>query len=274
VDEEKYYVYKYYINDELLYVGRTNDFIKRFKQHLNEDIQYNNVTKIAIATFFSSGDMMLYEKYYITKFHPPLNKVDMQFTSPTFILPEPEWNIYTREEFNNLIIPKNNIKKEKEKEKEKEKSIIKPIISGINIPDNISLSWFKQFDMNTQKFIYKNKYEICFITRYEEATLTEKKTMQEYDKNWIISYWCDIIDKKINKISCPNKNNCYDLPWMSLIIKENNTIIIAHSLLWIDIYLKDNEYYFGEIFKNQIINNKGEFCLEQEIKEYESLINY
>ena len=61
---------------------------------------------------------------------------------------------------------------------------------------------------------------------------------------------------------------------MSLIIKEDNTIIIAHSLLWIDIYLKDNEYYFGEIFKNQIINNKGEFCLEQEIKEYESLINY
>ena len=127
--------------------------------------------------------------------------------------------------------------------------------------------------MNTQKFIYKNKYEICFTTRYEEATSREKKTMQEYDKNWIINYWCDIIDKKINKISCPNKNNCYDLPWMSLTIKENNTIIIAYSLLWIDIYLRGNEYYFGEHFKNQIINSKGEFCLEQEIKEYESRIN-
>lgn len=271
MEEEKYYIYKYYINDELLYVGRTNDFIKRFKQHLSENIQYNNVTKIAIATFLSSGDMMLYEKYYITKFHPPLNKVDMQFASPTFTLPEPEWNIYTREEFNNLITTKNNIKKEKEKEVKQ--LTIKSTISGINIPDNISLSWFKQFDMNTQKFIYKNKYEICFTTRYEEATSREKKTMQEYDKNWIINYWCDIIDKKINKISCPNKNNYYDLPWMSLTIKENNTIIIAYSLLWIDIYLRGNEYYFGEHFKNQIINSNGEFCLEQEIKKYESRIN-
>ena len=165
MDEEKYYVYKYYINNELLYIGRTNDFIKRFKQHLNENIQYNNVTKIAIATFSSSGDMMLYEKYYITKFHPPLNKVDMQFTSPTFTLPEPEWNIYTREEFNNLIVLKNNIKKEKEEKKEK--SIIKSIISGINIPDNISLSWFKQFDMNTQKlFIEINmKYVLQLVMK-------------------------------------------------------------------------------------------------------------
>ena len=101
--DNKYYVYKYYINDQLLYVGRTNNFIERFKQHLRENSEYDKVTKIDIATFDSDGDMMLYEKYYIMKFHPPLNKKDTQFSSPSFELPEPQWASYSREEFDSII---------------------------------------------------------------------------------------------------------------------------------------------------------------------------
>ena len=61
----KYYVYKYYGDEHLLYVGRTNDFVERFKQHLRENPYFDNVTRIDIATFESDGDMMIYEKYYI-----------------------------------------------------------------------------------------------------------------------------------------------------------------------------------------------------------------
>ena len=44
----KYYVYKYYSDEHLLYVGRTNDFVERFKQHLRENSYFDNVISVEI----------------------------------------------------------------------------------------------------------------------------------------------------------------------------------------------------------------------------------
>ena len=274
--EEKFYVYKYYIQEELLYVGRTNDFIRRFKQHLRENSKYNEITRIDIATFLSDGDMMLYEKYYITKFHPPLNQVDMQFSAPTFCLPEPVWETYTREEFNKLINNNDNYNSntiENKKEKNITKSISYPIITNsIEISTNIHLSWFKQFDMNFQIFIFNKKYIIEFDLRYDSSSAKEKKTLYHWDKNYIINYWCDLLDKKINKIPC-KKENPYDVPWMGLIIKLGKDIISAHSMSWIEIRLdeKKENFIFGEHYKNAIIDEDGIFHIEEIIKEWEEL---
>lgn len=266
----KYYVYKYYIDKQLLYVGRTNNFIERFKQHLRENPYYNNVTKIDVATFESDGDMMIYEKYYITKFHPPLNKVDTQFSSPSFELPEPRWISYSREEFDNIFSQYKTNKYEKPAEnKIKLQKIILPD-NTINIPGNVPLSWFKQFDINTQIFNYNEKYSIYFTSAYDTAKPKEQKKMYKWDKNDIINYWCLIIENKLDKIPYI-KDYPYDAPTLGLTIKKNNSDIMYCSLDWCKITLDKSQefYYFGPYSKNKIISEDGIFNIEKEIQEYE-----
>ena len=267
--DSKYYVYRYYTPEGLLYVGRTNNYIERFKQHLRENPAYENVTKIEIATFNSSGDMMLYEKYYITKLHPPLNKKDMQFSSPSFDLPEPEWSVYSREEFDKIYFPiKKNITVEKPK-------IILPI-DAINIPHNVPISWFKQFDMNTQIFEYNQKYSIYFETDYDDATPREKKTKYKWDKNEIINIWSLVAENQLDRIPYI-KDHPYDAPSLHLTIKENNSDIMYLSLNWFRIQLDKLHglYIFGPKMKNKTIDENGILHIEELIKEYETLeLNY
>lgn len=269
--DDKYYVYKYYVNDQLLYVGRTNNFVDRFKQHLRENPAYNEVTRIDIATFDSDGDMMIYEKYYITKFHPPLNKKDMQFSSPSFELPEPEWTSYSREEFNNISLSTKSKSEKQIKNKVELPKIILPD-NTVSIPDSIPLSWFKQFDMNTQIFDYNKKYSIHFETPYDTATPGEQKGMYKWDKNEIINYWCLIAENKLDKIPYI-KDHPYDAPKLNLTIKKNNHDIIYYSLNWIEITLDKSQgfYYFGSRYKNPIIDEHGIFHIEKKIQEYETM---
>jgi len=268
--DNKYYVYKYYINDQLLYVGRTNNFIERFKQHLRENSEYNKVTRIDIATFDSDGDMMLYEKYYITKFHPPLNKTDMQFSSPSFELPEPEWISYTREEFNALhnSTPSKNKNKNKIDIKIKSPEIILPD-NTVNIPGNIPISWFKQFDINTQIFSYNQEYTLHFETPYDTAKPAKQKEMYAWDKNTIINYWCSIIEKKLNRIPYIEAYP-YDAPILNLTIKRNNHDVIYNSLQWFQIILDKSQGYYlvGAFYEHSVIDQNGIFHIEELIQEY------
>lgn len=270
--DNKYYVYKYYINDQLLYVGRTNNFIERFKQHLRENPEYDKVTKIDIATFDSDGDMMLYEKYYITKFHPPLNKKDMQFSSPSFELPEPEWISYTREEFNTLRNSTISINKNKIEINIKPPKIVLPD-NTVNIPGNVPISWFKQFDMNTQIFNYNQEYTLHFETPYDVAKPAKQKEMYSWDKNEIINYWCSIVEEKIDKIPY-NKQYPYDAPILNLTIKQNNYDRMYSSLQWFKIILDKTQdcYLVGPFYENSVIDKNGIFHVEELIQECEKQI--
>ena len=101
-----YYVYFYYVNDELIYVGRTKTVWARYNAHLREHDLYSQITKIIIYEFLSDADMMLYEKYYITLYHPPLNKADTQWNKPSILLPEPpNKKEYSIQEFKNYYSP-------------------------------------------------------------------------------------------------------------------------------------------------------------------------
>lgn len=265
--DNKYYVYKYYINDQLLYVGRTNNFIERFKQHLRENPEYDKVTRIDIATFDSDGDMMLYEKYYITKFHPPLNKKDMQFSSPSFELPEPEWISYTRAEFDALHNSTTNINKNRINIDIKPLEIILPD-NTINIPGNIHISWFKQFDMNTQIFSYNQEYTLYFETPYDIAKPAKQKKMYSWDKNTIINYWCSIVEEKLDRIPYI-ETHPYDAPILNLTIKRNNYDIMYSSLQWFQIILDKSQGYYlvGTFHKNSVIDQNGIFHIEELIQE-------
>ena len=251
----KYYVYKYYSDEHLLYVGRTNDFIERFRQHLRENPYFDNVTRIDIATFESDGDMMIYEKYYITKHHPPLNKVDMKFSSPSFELPEPEWTIYSREEFDKVYFPN---KKEETKTK-------KPKIT-------LHISWFKQYDMNQQIFDYKQKYSLHFETKYDTAKPSKRDKIYKWDKNEIINIWCAIVEGSLKEMPYI-KDYPYDEPSLSLTIKKNNHDIMYESLSWIGIKLDKIHgiYIFGPKYKDKMIDENGIFHIDEAIQYYEDL---
>jgi hypothetical protein len=264
---DKYYVYKYYVDDQLLYVGRTNNFVERFKQHLRENPYYENVTKIDIATFYSDGDMMIYEKYYITKFHPPLNKVDMQFSSPSFELPEPNWISYSREEFNKLYFSA----KEQKVPKIKKSAIILPN-DTVTIPSNVPLTWFKQFDMNQQIFDYNKKYSVHFETPYDTAKPSKRAKMYQWDKNYIIECWCLILENKLKSIPYIPEHP-YDAPTLHLTIKKNNHEIMYHSLNCFGITLNKLRgiYQFGPRYKDKMIDDNGILHIDESIQEYETL---
>jgi hypothetical protein len=87
-------LYKIYYGDSLVYLGRTNQPLKRrlhghfFKAPMHRAININLVTKVEYAFFKTEADMFLYEIYYINLYHPPLNCDDKSQDELTVFLPE------------------------------------------------------------------------------------------------------------------------------------------------------------------------------------------
>ncbi|MDL2293870.1 hypothetical protein LJC60_04480 [Ruminococcaceae bacterium OttesenSCG-928-D13] len=87
-------LYKIYFGDELAYLGRTRQPLKRrlhghfFKARLHKAIDIFKVTRIESAEFATCADMYLYEIYYINKLHPLLNRDDVAPDELTVTLPE------------------------------------------------------------------------------------------------------------------------------------------------------------------------------------------
>ena len=193
----------------------------------------------------------------------------MQFSSPSFELPEPEWISYTREEFNMLRNPTTSINKNEIDIKIKSPEIILPT-NAINIPGNIPISWFKQFDMNTQIFSYNQEYTLHFETPYDAAKPVKQREMYSWNKNTIINYWCSIIEEKLNKIPYMEAYP-YDAPILNLTIKRNNYDVMYISLQWFQIILDKSQgcYLVGKFHEHSIIDQNGIFHIEELIQECE-----
>lgn len=72
-------LYKIYYGENLVYLGRTHQDLKRrlhghfFKKPMHKLIDINHVTKIEYAELKTEADMFLYEIYYINKYKPCFN---------------------------------------------------------------------------------------------------------------------------------------------------------------------------------------------------------
>lgn len=96
-----YYIYKYYHDDELLYIGKTNDLWARYKQHKNDWERYNEINKIMYTVCNTKDDMDMLEKLLIRKYKPVLNKAELcDNTSLTIAFEEPAFSVFTKEEMN------------------------------------------------------------------------------------------------------------------------------------------------------------------------------
>lgn len=77
METKGYYVYFYYQNDEIIYIGKTINIKKRHQQHMLENkFIINPYTHISILPCQTEIDMDILEKYFISLYHPKLNIKD------------------------------------------------------------------------------------------------------------------------------------------------------------------------------------------------------
>ena len=94
-----FFLYKYYVDDELVYIGRTVNPVKRFFEHLNEDDSYGQINKIEIHECNNKSDMIFLERLLIAKHNPPWNIVDSDNGMISFSFPEITFKPYNVLEF-------------------------------------------------------------------------------------------------------------------------------------------------------------------------------
>ena len=86
-NKRKYYVYKYYVNDKLVYIGQTQvNPYDRYRQHVLEETIYSQVTAIELMEVPTEIDMCLLETYLIALYQPPWNIKDRDKSIPTLKL--------------------------------------------------------------------------------------------------------------------------------------------------------------------------------------------
>lgn len=85
------YVYKLLDkNENVLYVGKTNDLKRRLTEHIANQEWKNEIDSLYYAVCRDDFEQRTYENYYIIKSNPKYNKQDKSF-STHIILPELKW---------------------------------------------------------------------------------------------------------------------------------------------------------------------------------------
>ena len=287
---EKYYIYKYYINDELIYIGRTNNILSRHKAHLQKSdphqIDFQKATDIYVAEFSSDADMMIYEKYYITKYHPRCNTVDMKWSMPTIELPEPIWHIYTPNELEIVYSDKpktknitkleiiNELQDDNQEEENDEENYDISNFTIINI-SNLSQEkiWDEilQYDLTKTAFILPiYQYPLQFV---KDTSCT--KNINYIYKNIMYPF----LSNKINKMTISNQENSKmsHFPWLKLYHNDKKGFMSIALDGIVIMSINDNNEYEYTIRSEQIITHLYNKLfniknIDNEIKRQQELI--
>lgn len=82
MEQSKSYVYRFIDkNEKIIYIGKTNNLDRRYKQHFNgyghlSDSCYKSVWKIEYIKLDNEINALLLETYYINKYRPFYNKLN------------------------------------------------------------------------------------------------------------------------------------------------------------------------------------------------------
>lgn len=241
----KYYVYKYYINEELIYVGRTDDILRRHKDHLSSAdpnrLIFQNITSVHIAVFNVNADMMLYEKYYITKYHPRCNTVDMQWQQTTIQLPEPQWVICTSKQLEQLrqlrqLKAPKIIKQSDVDAKELNKDI--SIINLFNTSQESFWENFLNYDLTKTAFLFPNEEKpLMFKLDHKDCAI---------DVNYIYKNIMYPLLSGQQKILTYPLDTGWNVPWLHLVYDIDGYYIYRSIDDGIRITVQDNENYCFE----------------------------
>lgn len=151
------YIYKFYNNNSLLYIGKSKNIYSRFNAHKNSKEWFSEVTHIHIAMCKNDIDMDIYELYYINKLNPLYNIASVKNTSPTFEIDELEFKILPINEFLKVFAPAPNSRNFLSKRQFEFTNALKDSIDITNTDITIN-------DINSNKFHwYINDTTIRFI---------------------------------------------------------------------------------------------------------------
>lgn len=93
--EKGYYIYRYFVDDEEVYLGRTNRPAKRYLEHCRQNPIYKTVNGIDIHKCESRNDMIFLERLLIGEECPPWNQVDAELGKLSYPVPEVDYIRYT-----------------------------------------------------------------------------------------------------------------------------------------------------------------------------------
>lgn len=240
-----YGIYNIYNNNDLIYVGKTNNFYTRLRNHMALQPWKNEITHIAIAECKNKIDMDLYEKYYINKLNPKYNKAIVYNESPTFEIEGLDFKKFELNEFlkiNNQKIGKvkNNIGVY-EKRKKEVHEILK---NSIEIKEGEKVDFLKS-SYNLYHWSNSLKTEINFL-EVKCDNLFFRELLQDIKNNK-----CELID------------NEYEF-------KFKNREDIFRNAQQYSVSLKIDSYIIGEkrISKGFcIVNLTSGMCLDTKTKD-------
>lgn len=90
---KQYYIYRYVYKNEIVYVGQTQNLEKRILQH-SEETRFLGLKKIQYFIVDSKEKADANERYFILKYHPPLNRTFHQPKNQELIIYNPVWIKY------------------------------------------------------------------------------------------------------------------------------------------------------------------------------------
>lgn len=297
-----YYVYRFFnINNEIVYVGKTNNIDSRMRQHFSDKghlkpEQYAQVQRVEYTECPSQLDMDILEKYLINLWQPPFNTVDRNSSISFFDLKntkELKWIVYFNKSNNKVSAPSPTINDEEEKLKklkEEQESFIKELGVSNIIPENyiVYSDGIKKVKRSRSGNIigYKNiSGTPIFINRVEKDydTHTEKTVLIFYirgklEKKRFPSEELISINKIINNfgkigVSIDNSNARHVSEYIRLLKDLNCNKIEDNYILFNNIGWKNNENFFAyptpenkQIIVGKLENNAN-YVYSEEIKE-------
>ena len=90
-----FYIYRYYIGRNLMYLGRTNRPAKRYIEHCRDNACFENIDGVEIHKCLSKADMIFLERLLISETCPPWNTVDADNGELSYDAPAVEYEKYT-----------------------------------------------------------------------------------------------------------------------------------------------------------------------------------
>ena len=95
----KYYIYKYVANEKIVYIGKTNDIVRRIKEHSSGVGLEAKFTQYSDAEIWyhecgNETEMSALESLLINYYKPELNEIDVEEGEPTVTF-NIQWELYS-----------------------------------------------------------------------------------------------------------------------------------------------------------------------------------
>ena len=263
---DNFYVYFYYNNEqEIIYVGQTEEVGRRWEQHKYNEEWTKDVTKIGVRKYPDKSSMDMYEYCYIKMLCPKYNKaIKGPQKASAGIDDKYELKIYSVDEFEKMFCAKESNPK---KRLNYEERLINKGFDIVTVENGI-IDFFDEetlkLDLDNTVFKWKDSKDVYFMSSF--ASYNQNKTKKtKFQSNSLIKTFKDIFCNEETIIS-RDEDNC-----ISLIFRKDINIS-EFGFLSFGYKCQKIEGYFGIIEK--LYKNKMVFMEDYRLKKDGIIIDF